>query len=209
MLGWSILRLLDCGVESVVVALPQDRLAGAREIVDDSRVIWVEGGSTRQDSVARCLDAMDAGAVDLVMVHDGARPAVAIADVVATVEAAKECGGAVLGRPVSDTVKRVAAERIVGTVDRGNLFRAETPQVFRASILRRAFERAQEEGFQGTDEASLVERLPRAEIAVVEAVYPNPKLTTPADLPRIRALLEGEPSPECVADDSWAKPLRR
>jgi len=114
---------------------------------------------------------------------------VTVSDVQATIQAAAVCGGAVLGRPISDTLKRVEGGRILDTVDRRSLFRAETPQVFAAVVLRQAFLAAARDNFQGTDEASLVERLPNAPIAVVEAAHPNPKLTTPADLVRIEALI--------------------
>jgi 2-C-methyl-D-erythritol 4-phosphate cytidylyltransferase len=108
----------------------------------------------------------------------------------ATIEAAQREGGAVLGRPVSDTLKRIEEGAVVRTVDRRGLFRAETPQVFRRGILERAVELSRREGFQGTDEATLVERLPGARIVAVNAVHPNPKLTVPGDLPLIESLLQ-------------------
>ena len=96
-----------------------------------------------------------------------------------------------LGRGASDTLKLVEQGVIVGTVDRSRVFRAETPQVFRRELLERAIEAALAVGFTATDEASLVERFPGMRVLAVEAVAPNPKLTTPADLPLVRALLEG------------------
>ena len=93
-------------------------------------------------------------------VHDGARPALALADLVAVCQAALSADGAVLGRGASDTLKLLEQGVIVGTVDRTRVFRAETPQVFRRELLERAIEAALAVGFSGTDEASLVERLP-------------------------------------------------
>lgn len=190
-LTWAIRRLLACGVAEVVVALAEEYLDDAATgVLDDSRVRWVAGGPSRQESVISGLEAAPGDSEALVVVHDGARPAVAVADVEATIEAAQREGGAVLGRPVSDTLKRIEEGAVVRTVDRRGLFRAETPQVFRRGILERAVELSRREGFQGTDEATLVERLPGVRIAAVNAVHPNPKLTVPGDLPLIASLLQ-------------------
>src|SRR5690606_5140938 len=88
---------------------------------------------------------------------------------------------AVLGRRLEDTLKRLEGDRIVGTEPREARFRAETPQVFRRALLERALVAAAQRGFQGTDEASLVEALGGRHILAVEAAFPNPKLTRPAD----------------------------
>ena len=109
------------------------------------------------------------------------------------VESAARSGGAILGRAVSDTIKRIEAWRVVTTLDRRALFRAETPQVFRRATLERALERARQDRFVGTDEASLVERLGDVAIAAVEASAPNPKVTVPADLALVEWLLSREP----------------
>ncbi len=188
-LAWALERLLQCGVERVTVALPQDRLGDVGAVLADPRVSWIAGGATRQESVARCLAASPGGPHDLVMVHDGARPAVACEDIRAVVEAAISAGAAVLGRPMGDTVKRLEGDRIEATLDREGLFRAETPQVFRRDLLQRALELAGRDHFEGTDESSLVERLPAVRIIAVVARHPNPKLTQPADLASVEALL--------------------
>lgn len=150
------------------------------------------GGATRQASVAAALAASPALAGDLIAVHDGARAAVAPEDVRATVVAAAASGGAVLGRTVGDTVKEIEAGRIVSTVDRAHLFRAETPQVFRRQVLERALARAAHDRFVGTDESSLVERLGEIEIVAVQAGSPNPKLTFREDLAAMTHLLAPE-----------------
>lgn len=190
LLAWTIEALLGCGATEVVVAVPAEGLDGAREsLSDDARVRWVAGGDTRQDSVRRCLEVARAPGDALILVHDGVRPAVSAADVRATLAAAAESGAAILGRSVHDTLKEVAAGSVVRTVDRSSLFRAETPQVFRRDLLARAFEAAERDGFEGTDEASLVERLEGVEIRAIEAIGPNPKLTRPDDLGFIESLL--------------------
>ena len=191
LLAWTVERLLAAGVDSVTVALPGDVALAPPDWLRDSRVRTVRGGDSRQESVTAALAASPAEGFDLVLVHDGARPAFDREDLVAVCQAALSADGAVLGRGASDTLKLLEQGVIVGTVDRSRVFRAETPQVFRRELLERAIEAALAIGFTGTDEAALVERLPGARVLAVEAVAPNPKLTTPADLPLVRALLEG------------------
>lgn len=196
LLAWTVERLLAAGVDSVTVALPGDVAAAPPDWLRDARVRTVSGGDSRQASVMAALAASPAEANDLVLVHDGARPALAAADLIAVCRAALAADGAVLGRTVSDTLKMLEKGEIVGTLDRSRLFRAETPQVFRRRLLEAAAEAALAVGFVGTDEAALVERLPGPRILAVEASQPNPKLTMPGDLPLVRALLEqlGAPS---------------
>jgi len=190
LLAWTLERLLSSGLTGLTVALPQEWLGSTLEIFPESdRVSWVAGGANRQLSVAACLAACPAD-TDLVLVHDGARPAVAIQDLLATIDAAERGDGAILGRPVADTLKHVENGRVTMTVDRSALFRAETPQVFRRAILEQALRQCAADGFVGTDEASIVERLPGVSILAVVAAQPNPKLTQPQDLPRVRMLLE-------------------
>lgn len=195
LLYWSVERLRRAGFVTVTVAAPAEALAeAARLLPAQSWLRIVEGGSTRQASVAAALAASPAGPDDLVAVHDAARPATALTDLRAVVESAARSGGAILGRMVSDTLKRIEAWRVVATLDRHALFRAETPQVFPRATLERALARARDDRFVGTDEASLVERLGDVAIAAVEAASPNPKVTVPADLALIEWLLSQEPA---------------
>ncbi|MEZ5333508.1 MAG: 2-C-methyl-D-erythritol 4-phosphate cytidylyltransferase [Thermoanaerobaculia bacterium] len=136
--------------------------------------------------------ARGAGAV---VVHPGARPVVHPDDVRRCVAALADHDGAVLGRPVADTLKLATEGEIQGTVDRAYLFRAETPQAFPRALFEKALAAAAVDRFVGTDEASLVERLPGVRLASVEAEHPNPKLTTRADLTLVAALLRYDPAP--------------
>jgi len=188
--GHAVARLLSAGAESVVVALPEDAPDRVRRLLlEDERVTLVEGGATRQASVAAALSASPAAATELVAVHDGARPATSVEDIRAVVAAAREVGAAILGRKLSDTLKRTSGGRVIETVDRRQLFRAETPQVMRREVLERAYDAARAACFVGTDESSLVERLEGVVIAAVEASHSNPKLTRQEDLVRMRDLL--------------------
>ena len=192
-LSWTLSRLLAAGACRVTVALPAYYLHEAETVLGvDPRVSWVAGGASRQASVELCLEATAGDPDDLILIHDGARPAVAMADVEATVIAATSSGAAVLGRPMGDTVKRVEAGEVKQTIDRHHLFRAETPQVFRRRILARALASARRHRFHGTDEASLVERLRGQKITAVEATAPNPKLTESGDWEVVEALLLGQ-----------------
>lgn len=192
-LAWSLERLLAGGCDEIVVAVPpgEEESAAARFAGEAfaPRVRFVAGGETRQESVWRCLVAAPGDADDLLATHDGARPAVAPSDVAATLVAARGADGAVLGRPLDDTLKRVEDGRVVATVPRQGLFRAETPQVFRREVLDRAYAAARRRGREATDEAGLVESLPAVRVRAVAAAHPNPKLTRTADLPLIEWLL--------------------
>lgn len=148
----------------------------------------VAGGPERQDSVRNGLLACGGEADDIVLIHDGARPFLSpalIPDVVAT---AARVGGCVVGVPVKDTIKEVADGMLVGTPDRQRLWQAQTPQAFRFAVIREAHERAEREGFRGTDDAALVERL-GGSVAMIEGSYRNIKITTPEDLILARAFL--------------------
>jgi 2-C-methyl-D-erythritol 4-phosphate cytidylyltransferase len=140
----------------------------------------VAGGRERQDSVRAGLAALPPGA-EWVAVHDAARALVRPEAVERVIEAARRTGAALLATPVRDTIKRVAAGRVVETPPRAACWAAQTPQVFRVEILREALAKADAEGFVGTDDAELVERLGVA-VSVVEGDRDNLKLTHPEDL---------------------------
>jgi 2-C-methyl-D-erythritol 4-phosphate cytidylyltransferase len=190
LLAWTLDRLREAGVERLVVAVPADLLAEAGSMLGQvPGLSLVAGARTRQGSVAACLRADSGSPEDLILVHDGARPLVAPEDIRATLAAARSADGAILGRPLVDTVKRLIDGAVAGTEDRTGRFRAETPQVFRRGVLAEAFEAARRDGFAGTDESSLVERLPGSRVVAVAARHPNPKLTDEADGEVIEALL--------------------
>lgn len=139
----------------------------------------VPGGKERQHSVFHGVQALkDDG---IVLVHDGARPFIDQDQIHSLVVAAEEYGASVLAVPVKDTVKKVSGNKVIETVERSSLWAIQTPQAFRMSLLRKAHEKAMEEDFLGTDDASLVERMGQ-DVIIVEGNYDNIKLTTPEDL---------------------------
>lgn len=140
----------------------------------------VEGGATRQESVARGVLALPEGP-EVVLIHDAARPLVSPALVERVIAAAAARGAAIPVRPLMETVKEVAQEEVVRTLDRDRLFVSQTPQGFRRAILIEAIERGRQDGLDATDEAMLVEHLGRT-VAVVPGEGRNMKITEPSDI---------------------------
>jgi 2-C-methyl-D-erythritol 4-phosphate cytidylyltransferase len=154
------------------------------------RCPWIvqSGGATRQESVKRGLDKVDAD-MDVVAIHDGARPFVSAGLIDRCVEAAYDRGAAAAGLPARDTIKFVSEDRWVqSTPDRSALWEIQTPQAFRKKLIIDAHARAAAEGFQGTDDAMLVERTGAA-VYMVEGEKTNFKITFPEDLLFAEALI--------------------
>ena len=171
-------------VTEIYMAAPPEDVPSMEETIRNEPlnkpVMVVAGGSRRQDSVENCLRLLSAD-TELVAVHDAVRPFVSLELIAAVIEEAARGGASILGILSVDTVKQVQQTRIVGTLPRERIVLAQTPQVFRYDILKQAFEKAREESFVGTDEASLVEHLGH-EVTVVAGSAQNIKITTPADL---------------------------
>ena len=191
-LAHSLAALAACDeiAQVVIVTSAANRAAVARIAASSGcgkvRAL-ATGGAERQDSVAAGLAALPN--VELIAIHDGARPLVEAADFSAGLEAARELGAAIAGAPLIDTVKRVDAdERVLGTPPRAELRAVATPQVFRRELLERAHRAAAADGVSATDDAALVERLGEPVV-----VYPsrrrNLKITTADDLLLAESLL--------------------
>jgi len=172
---------------AIVVAAPAAHIMRARRLLG-AGVTVVPGGATRQDSVRLALDATPHGA-RVILVHDAVRPFITRALVDAVLAAARADGAAICALPVAETVKRVRDGVVEATVDRAGLWTVQTPQAFRAEILREAHDKARRDGVTGTDDAMLVERLGHR-VRVVPGLAANVKITTPDDLRRAR----GRPS---------------
>ena len=150
-----------------------------------ARIRVVAGGDNRQESVTHALAAIDCEDDDIVLVHDAVRPLIDKATIERTIDAVAEHGAAIVGLPAIDTVKQVERTAhgalVTSTIPREFVVLAQTPQGFRYGLLRRAFAEATEDGFVGTDEASVVERAGHP-IAVVPGSQVNLKITQPGDL---------------------------
>jgi 2-C-methyl-D-erythritol 4-phosphate cytidylyltransferase len=179
-------------VESLILVVPPDRLdawpvsrllgAGI-----EKAVAVVAGGATRQESVYLALEEIpnDSGTV---VVHDGARPLATPGMIEAACSAARSEEAVITAVPLTDTVKQVEGGRVVNTADRERLVAVQTPQAFSLRLLREAHRRARQEEFQGTDDASLVERLGKT-VAVIDGSRENIKVTYPEDIVMVEAVL--------------------
>src|SRR5207245_11699836 len=163
----------------------------------------VAGGNSRQESVERALAALDPD-TDLVAVHDAVRPFIDLDTIRRVVEEARISGAAIVGIVPVDTVKQVTGAQASGakirsTIPREHLVLAQTPQVFRHDLLKQAFEAARRDGFVGTDESSLVERLEQAPVRVVMGSDRNIKITKPGDMDLARLYLEQETARQALS----------
>ncbi len=152
----------------------------------------VRGGETRQDSVSAGLGAIPEEEA-LVAIHDAVRPLVTASCIAACLARARRTGAAVAAVPLRETLKKVQeGTRVAGTLDREGLWLAQTPQVFRAGLIRAAHEEARRLGIRATDDAALVER--RGEtVSIVEGSPLNIKITTVEDLRLAAAILRCAP----------------
>ncbi len=182
-------------VSEIVVALRPDDMEWVRELLAAEKfgkpVRLVEGGDSRQESVEHALATL-AGDTELVAVHDAVRPFIEPAVLDKVFAEAEENGAAIVGIVPVDTVKQVHRNKIRQTIPRERLILAQTPQVFRFDLLKSAFAKAREDGFAGTDESSLVERLDQVEVSVVPGSDRNLKITKPSDMDLARLFLAEE-----------------
>jgi 2-C-methyl-D-erythritol 4-phosphate cytidylyltransferase len=146
------------------------------------------GGKERQDSVRAGVEALDRE-TDLVIIHDAVRPFITLEVISQCVRAARDEGAVTVGVPAKDTVKEVSPDgRVMRTCDRSRMWLTQTPQVFRREIIENAHRAAARDGFRGTDDTSLVERLGIA-VRMIRGEYSNIKITTPDDLILAETLL--------------------
>lgn len=182
-------------VREIVVAVPAEDIQWVSELLErevpSGRAKVVEGGNSRQQSVEHGLAALSPN-TDLVAVHDAVRPFIELGTIHQVIDEAAATGAAIVGIVPVDTVKQVSRSTgralIRATLPREKLVLAQTPQVFRYDLLLRASETAKADGFIGTDEASLVERLD-IEVSVVLGSDRNIKITKPGDMELARLFL--------------------
>lgn len=181
--------LARADVLAVAVAVPEHvRRSPPAWLIEDARVRLVAAGAERTDSVRNALDAITLD-VDVVIVHDAARPLVSDALIERCIAEAARGRSVLAAVPVVDTIKEVdESGRVVDTPDRHRLWAAQTPQAFPARVLRHAHARAAAERFTATDDAALVARC-GTPVLVVPGAPENIKITTPADVAMAEALL--------------------
>jgi 2-C-methyl-D-erythritol 4-phosphate cytidylyltransferase len=181
-------------VDEIFLALRAEDMERVNKDIDREHfskpVRLVAGGPTRQETVARAL-AHASPTTELVVVHDAVRPFIELEMIQRVVERARKDGAAILGILSVDTVKQIERQKILGTIPRERIVLAQTPQAFRFSMLQEAFARAGADGFNGTDESSLVERLGHP-VTVLMGSDRNIKITKPSDLPLARLYIAQE-----------------
>ena len=179
--------------ETIIVVAPDEVdyiTAQARLYPKAETIKVVAGGTERQYSIQNALEKVDTGA-DIVLVHDGARPLVSREVILRVIEEVKKNSAAIVAVPVKDTIKVVDADGFVSaTPKRSELWAIQTPQGFTRELIMRAYQKASDEKFLGTDDASLIERL-GIPVKIVPGEYENIKITTPEDLPIANMFLKG------------------
>jgi 2-C-methyl-D-erythritol 4-phosphate cytidylyltransferase len=189
LLDWSIESLAaNPEIGAIILVLPGEKAKENLFHQHKKLRAVTAGGPRRQDSVRRGLEQVDPQTAGIVLIHDGVRPLLGQDLISRVISAARENGAAVPGVPVEDTIKEVDRGEVVRTLERGRLYRVQTPQGFTFPLLQKAFRQAAEGGYYGTDEASLVERTGHR-VVVVAGDPRNVKVTTPADLRIVEALL--------------------
>lgn len=179
-------------IDAVYLIVPEDKVAYAeKEIVQAFNlkkvVKVVAGGEERQDSVSNALKFTSA--YDIIVVHDGVRPFVTEKMITESIDGAVEYGAAVVAIPETDTLKEADKGGFISKeISRERLWRIQTPQTFKRELLEEAMNKANEEGFKGTDESSLVER-GGGRVKIIAGSNTNIKITVPEDIRLGEAIL--------------------
>ncbi|HET6490626.1 MAG TPA: 2-C-methyl-D-erythritol 4-phosphate cytidylyltransferase [Syntrophales bacterium] len=180
-------------VDGLLVVVPPGDIEFVRNTILAPRKLKkvagvIAGGKERQDSVRAGVEALGRE-TELVIVHDAVRPFITVELISQCILAAWEEGAVTAGVPVKDTVKEVSPDgRVMKTCDRSQMWLTQTPQAFRREIIENAHRAAARDGFRGTDDSSLVERLGIA-VRMIRGEYGNIKITTPDDLILAETLL--------------------
>lgn len=191
MLAWTLAVFQKAKIiNGIILVVASDQLALARRLPQDKIIAIVPGGSERQDSVRNGLLHLPDSA-EIVLIHDGARPLVTDEIIKHSVEGARKFGAAVVGVPVKDTLKVVSCQLLVvsRTLNRDQIWAAQTPQVFRKDLILKAYQKGYNSN-KITDDSMLVEWL-GVPVKMVLGAGGNIKVTTPEDLKMAEALLKG------------------
>jgi 2-C-methyl-D-erythritol 4-phosphate cytidylyltransferase len=185
MLAWPYDVLKSAGCDPVVVVVPKGASDSARTALGNDALL-VDGGPTRAESVRNGLSLIDS---EWVVIHDGVRPLVTVDLITSVVDVLVDADGAIAAVPIDETLKQASGTDVLATVDRKDLWVAQTPQAFRTAVLRSAHDRAGRDGAAVTDDAQLVERY-GGRVVLVAGDRTNLKVTWPADFDVAAALLK-------------------
>lgn len=178
--------LADAYCVHIIVTVNPDEIEMLEELIEtqfperQKPISVVVGGSERQYSSYNGLQFLKHPESSYVMIHEAARPFLTQSSIDQLNEAMQQTGAAILAVPPKDTIKQVSDQEITRTIPRETVWQAQTPQAFRSSLAKEAHEKAQQEGFFGTDDASVVERI-FSHVQIVPGDYFNLKMTTPED----------------------------
>ena len=195
-LAHSIMAFDSCSqVEEIFLVVPKEDIEYCQNkilsLLDlKNQINLVYGGAKRQDSVYNGLQAITKN-TDTVVIHDGVRPFIQPEDLKECILGSKKFGACILGIPASDTLKSVDKSDIIETtLPRENIWLAQTPQAFQYDIILKAHETARRDGYVGTDDASLVERLGE-DVKIINGSRFNIKITKKEDLAIAKAMIDG------------------
>jgi len=196
-LGHSVMTFDACSlIDEIFIVVPEDEIDYCQNNIVSlldlkTRVNLIPGGVQRQDSVYNGLQAIDKN-TGTVVIHDGVRPFIHPEKLTACIFGAKDFGACILAIPASDTLKRVNKSGVIeSTLFRENIWLAQTPQAFRYGLIVKAHETARRDGYTGTDDASLVERLGK-DVKIINGSKFNIKITNQEDLDLARAMFDIE-----------------
>lgn len=171
--------LQDIQCKQIIVVTKEEEINDIKSIIKDEKICYVIGGKERQDSVYSGLQVVTS---PYVLIHDGARPYIEKMQIEALLECLKEHKACLLMVPCKDTIKVVREGKVKQTLPRETLMQAQTPQAFMTEVIKEAYQKAKEQGYHATDDASLVEVFSKEAVYAVLGSYQNTKITTKADL---------------------------
>jgi 2-C-methyl-D-erythritol 4-phosphate cytidylyltransferase len=199
LLGRTLKTFQECRlIDAIIIVVPEKDVDYClKQIVqkyqlDKTRAV-IGGGARRQDSVRKGIEAVGDNC-EWVLIHDGVRPFVSTALIEKVIKAARHFRAVITGLPVTETIKQVDSNgHVLGTIDRSDLWCAQTPQIFRRKDIQLAHQEALRQGWtDSTDDAFLVEKI-GISVKIIEGEGRNMKITTPHDLQVARFLLSTEP----------------
>lgn len=179
-------------IDQIYLVIPQDDFDFCRKnilspVKPRRKIHLVAGGPIRQDSVYNGLRQVGPDC-RIVVIHDGVRPFLQTDKLIASIDGARQFGACILGMPAYDTLKQAdSTDCIVATLQRDAVWLAQTPQTFRYDLIKKAHEKAVRDAYQGTDDASLVERLGQP-VKIIRGSLSNIKITNPEDLEIAKSL---------------------
>ncbi len=186
----AVERMFKLNPRIIILTTPKDYVERTRKLFEGVNSIKIiEGGKTRAESVLKALELVNEDD-EVVLIHDGARPFFPVDKTLRCVRAAEEIGAATLAVPVKDTIAISSDNKIASFPDRSKLWALQTPQCFKAALIKKAHELLKKDNFLPTDDTSLILRYNLSEVKIVEGEHYNIKVTYPVDLAFASVIME-------------------